>query len=60
MTEEVQTKIFKPFFTTKADGEGTGLGLYICSNIIKEHGGSILLESMPGEGTTFRIRLPAK
>ena len=59
MSEELQEQVFKPFFTTKADGEGTGLGLYICDNIIKEHAGSILLESTLGEGTTFRVRLPA-
>jgi PAS domain S-box-containing protein len=56
---EVQEQVFKPFFTTKSDGEGTGLGLYICDNIIKEHGGTILLESAPGRGATFRIRFPA-
>ena len=59
MAAELQTEIFKPFFTTKADGEGTGLGLYLCDNIIREHGGRILLESVPGQGATFRIRLPA-
>ena len=59
MTSDVQEQIFKPFFTTKADGEGTGLGLYICDNIIKEHGGAILLESAPEMGASFKIRLPA-
>ncbi|MGK2943402.1 MAG: ATP-binding protein [Desulfuromonadales bacterium] len=56
---ELQKQVFAPFFTTKTEGEGTGLGLYICQNIINGHGGSISLESQPGEGTTFRIRLPA-
>jgi signal transduction histidine kinase len=55
---ELQKQVFAPFFTTKTEGEGTGLGLYICQNIINGHGGSISLESQPGEGTTFRIRLP--
>lgn len=59
MAEDLQKEVFKPFFTTKADGEGTGLGLYLCDNIIREHGGRILLESAPGQGTIFRIRLPA-
>ncbi len=59
MAADIQRQVFKPFFTTKADGEGTGLGLYICDNIIKEHGGSIALKSKPGEGTAFVIRLPA-
>lgn len=59
MTPELQKEIFKPFFTTKADGEGTGLGLYLCDNIVREHGGRIQMDSAPGRGTTFTIRLPA-
>ena len=55
---ELQEQVFAPFFTTKAEGEGTGLGLYICQNIINGHGGSITLESQPGLGTTFRVCLP--
>lgn len=55
---ELRPRIFEPFFTTKAEGEGTGLGLYICRNIIQEHGGVLTLDSQPGAGTTFRIRLP--
>lgn len=55
--EEVRGQIFAPFFTTKKEGEGTGLGLYICRNIIVEHEGRLLLET--GEqGTTFRVVLP--
>ena len=48
--------IFNPFFTTKA--EGTGLGLAIVSKIVDEHGGKITVESIPGEGTVFRVCLP--
>jgi len=55
---ELQEQIFAPFFTTKPEGEGTGLGLYICQNIINGHGGSITLTSSPGMGTMFRICLP--
>jgi signal transduction histidine kinase len=57
---ESQERIFKPFFTTRPAGEGTGLGLYLCRNIVQEHGGEILVESVPGAGTTFRVRLPVQ
>ena len=49
--------IFNPFFTTKS--EGVGLGLAIVSKIIDEHGGQIAVESTPGEGSVFRVYLPA-
>jgi len=51
-------KIFNPFFTTKEVGKGTGLGLSLTYGIIKEHGGSIRVQSQPGEGATFIIELP--
>jgi len=54
---ELQTKIFEPFFSTKPRGEGTGLGLHICQQIVAKHGGAIELDSKPGK-TTFSVRLP--
>lgn len=56
MLPEVLEKIFDPFFTTKA--EGTGLGLAVCHNIIREHGGDLRYESEPGKGTLATIMLP--
>jgi signal transduction histidine kinase len=53
-----QEKIFTPFFTTKPEGEGTGLGLYLCRKIAHEHNGDILLETTPGCGSTFTFVLP--
>ena len=55
---ESLSKIFDPFFTTKDVGKGTGLGLSLCYGIIKEHGGTILPRSQPGEAATFIIELP--
>ncbi len=54
--EEVRSRLFIPFYTTKE--KGTGLGLAICQRIVKNHGGTIEVESRPGEGTTFILRLP--
>jgi PAS domain S-box-containing protein len=56
--EAVRAHIFEPFFTTKPAGVGTGLGLAIAQSIVKEHGGEIVLESAPGQGTCVRVRLP--
>jgi signal transduction histidine kinase/pSer/pThr/pTyr-binding forkhead associated (FHA) protein len=56
--EDIQ-RIFTPLFTTKGEGKGTGLGLSISQDIIKSHNGAIEVESVPGKGTTFIIRLPS-
>jgi len=56
--EDLKEKIFQPFFTTKPTGEGTGLGLSMSYDIIKQHGGELSLTSETGKGTTFQIRLP--
>jgi two-component system cell cycle sensor histidine kinase/response regulator CckA len=55
--EELVEKIFEPFFTTKKETGGTGLGLSICRGIVTALGGTITVESMVGEGTTFRVAL---
>lgn len=58
MPKEVQNRVFEPFYTTKAAGKGTGLGLSISADIIRKHQGEISVESEPGKGTTFTVRLP--
>ena len=60
ITPEIMEKLFDPFFTTKPVGKGTGLGLSISYGIIKEHDGTIRVESEPGQGARFIIELPVK
>lgn len=58
--KENMEKIFEPFFSTKAPGEGTGLGLFVSRGIIEKLGGTIRVESKLGQGSRFMIRLPKK
>ncbi len=58
MPREILERIFDPFFTTKGHGKGTGLGLSVAHGIIKNHGGLLNVESIPGKGTEFHIYLP--
>lgn len=59
MSPEVAQRVFEPFFTTKGPDEGTGLGLSVVQGIVASHGGTVGLESAPGEGTVFRVRFPS-
>jgi len=56
--QSIIDKIFQPFFTTKPTGQGTGLGLSLSYDIVKAHGGELIVETKEGEGTTFSIQLP--
>lgn len=59
MDEETMNRLFEPFFTSKPEGAGTGIGLVLVQSIVESHGGSVNVRSTPGEGTTVEIRLPA-
>ncbi len=60
MSEETKRRLFEPFYTTKEEGEGTGLGLPICQNLAHSMGGTLEVESKDGEGTTVRLKWPKK
>jgi signal transduction histidine kinase len=53
-------KVFDPFYTTSEPGQGTGLGLFIVHEIVREHDGCLAIHSVPGEGTNVIILLPAR
>jgi signal transduction histidine kinase len=58
ISAEHLSRVFDPFFTTRPVGGGTGMGLAVCYGIVARHGGSIVVDSQPGAGTTVSIRLP--
>jgi signal transduction histidine kinase len=60
MSEEVLSRIFMPFYTTKDTDEGTGLGLSVVNGIVSSHGGFIKVESEPGRGSSFEVHLPIR
>jgi len=60
MDQEIVERIFDPYFTTKEPGEGTGLGLAVAHGIAVSHGGTILVESQPGSGSSFEVLLPCR
>lgn len=60
INEDIREKIFSPFFTTKLEEKGTGLGLFISHSIVNKHGGEIIFDSKEGSGTTFTVILPVQ
>jgi signal transduction histidine kinase len=59
MTPEVLSRALEPFFTTKGEGRGTGLGLAQVQTLVRQSGGSVQIDSAPGAGTTVTLRFPA-
>jgi len=60
IAHEHMERLFEPFFTTRPPGQGTGLGLYVCQNVMEKHGGHITVDSQLGKGSTFHVHLPVK
>lgn len=60
VSADVRPRLFEPFFSTKPAGVGTGLGLFVCQEIVREQGGSIALLERAGPGATFRVELPER
>lgn len=58
VAEDLRERIFEPFFTTKPSGQGTGLGLAVAANLVRNAGGTLGVENAPGAGARFRMRLP--
>jgi signal transduction histidine kinase len=58
MDESTRERMFEPFYTTKPPGQGTGLGLPLVAAIVREHGGTLRVDSRPGAGTTVELELP--
>jgi two-component system NtrC family sensor kinase len=60
MSEETKAHIFEPFYTTKSDSKGVGLGLSVAYGILERHHATVDVESAPGKGTVFTLTFPAK